>query len=104
MTDSMEKVLEIVSKDCLVPSTDFKDANFVVSISSDLRKFLRFFCEEKLYHIVIWSSVQNQQFSEKIMHAPWTLGETQRIANTDNFLIHGKGPLMKNLVIPFTHL
>ena len=49
MTDSMEKILEIVSKDCLMPSTDFKDAYFVVSIASDLTKFLRLFCEEKLY-------------------------------------------------------
>ena len=38
------------------------------------------------------------------MHASWTLGETQQIANTDHFLIHGKSPVMKNLVISFTHL
>ena len=29
MMDSMEKILEIVSKDCFMPSTDFKDAYFV---------------------------------------------------------------------------
>ena len=52
--DSMEKILEIVSKDCFMPSTDFKDAYFVVSIASDLRNFSDFSAKKSYTNSVVY--------------------------------------------------
>lgn len=47
--DSLESALQLINKDSILASLDFKDAYYSVAIHPDFRKYLRFQYEGKLY-------------------------------------------------------